>query len=248
MNSPSRSAGSDTSSLSGVPSRLIASGVRLAVAPERPGRGRRRSRPRHRRRRRTAPTARAEGVGRVGVARPPRRARTPRAGRANGRASPSRSHTRSRPSSKNSSIALHAVELAPQRRRPRRARRRCRRTRSSATTVQRGAAACRRSRAAVTTASVPSLPHSRPAEVEAGVVLLETVEPADHTTVGQHRLDADELAARRSVAQHVHTARVGRDRPADRRDVARAEIDAVLPTRRGARASAVAPASRRPAR
>ena len=52
-----------------------------------------------------------------------------------------------------------------------------------------------------------------------------------HATVGQHRLDADELAARRPVAQHVHTARVRRDHAADRRDVARAEIDAVLPAR-----------------
>ena len=37
--------------------------------------------------------------------------------------------------------------------------------------------------------------------------------------------------ARRAVAQHVHAAGVRRDRAADGRDVARAEIDAVLPAR-----------------
>ena len=68
-------------------------------------------------------------------------------------------------------------------------------------------------------------------EVVTRVVLLEPVEAADDATVGQHRLDADELTPGRAVAQHVHAARVGRDRAADRRDVARAEIDAVLPAR-----------------
>ena len=44
---------------------------------------------------------------------------------------------------------------------------------------------------------------------------------------------AHELAARRPVAKYVHAAGVGRDHAADRRDVARAEIDAVLPARVG---------------
>ncbi len=61
----------------------------------------------------------------------------------------------------------------------------------------------------------------QPGEIEARVVLLEPVEATDHTAVGEHGLDADELAPGRAVAQHVHTARVGRDHAPDRRDVAR---------------------------
>ena len=71
-------------------------------------------------------------------------------------------------------------------------------------------------------------------EVVAGVVLLEAVEAADDPAVGEHDLDADQLPPRGPVPQHVHTARVGGDRAADRRDITRGEIDSVLPAR-GAR-------------
>ena len=115
---------------------------------------------------------------------------------------------------------------------------------SSATTTCCGRGTSR-SRAAVTTASVPSLPHSRPREVVAGVVLLEPVEPVDDVAVGEHGLHADDLASGRPVAEHVHAARVRRDRAADGRAVAGAEVDAVLPTGRARRGPAARRASRR---
>ena len=70
------------------------------------------------------------------------------------------------------------------------------------------------------------------AEVVAGVVLLEPVEPFDDIAVGEHRLHADHLVPRRAVPQHVYPTRVGRDVAADRRAVARPQIDAVLPAGR----------------
>ena len=131
-NAASRSAGSVTSSLWGVPTRLIASVCasryrhrRRAVA--------RRSRPRRRRRpERVDRVGRARSVG--SARRPPRRARTRRGARER-RRQPEASHTRSQARlSKNSSSACtqsSARRSSP----PRRARRRRHRTRSSATTT-----------------------------------------------------------------------------------------------------------------
>ncbi len=74
-------------------------------------------------------------------------------------------------------------------------------------------------------------PAQQARQIESGVVLLQPVEASDHPTVGEHRLDTDELAARRSVAQYVYATRVRGHGPADRRHIARAEIDSVLPAR-----------------
>jgi hypothetical protein len=73
---------------------------------------------------------------------------------------------------------------------------------------------------------------NEPAQVVAGVVLLEPVEPLDDVAVGEHGLDSDHLVPRRPVPEHVDAARIRRDVAADRRAVACCEVDAVLPTGR----------------
>ena len=81
-------------------------------------------------------------------------------------------------------------------------------------------------------------PAEEPGEVVAGVVLLEPVEAADDAAVGEHGLDAEDLAAGRAVAQHVDTAGVGRDGAADGRGVAGRRGRRRSPSRRRAHARA----------
>ena len=64
----------------------------------------------------------------------------------------------------------------------------------------------------------------------------------------KHRLDAEHLVAGRAVAQHVHTAGVGRDRSADGRGVARRRGRRRSPSPRRERGLAGARSSRRLAR
>ena len=78
----------------------------------------------------------------------------------------------------------------------------------------------------------PLAAREQPGEVVAGVVLRHAGEAPQHGPVGEHRLEAADLPAHRSVAEDVDAAGVRRDHPADRRRVARAEVDAHLPAGR----------------
>ena len=66
--------------------------------------------------------------------------------------------------------------------------------------------------------------HLRP--VVAGVVLQHLVERAHHAPVGEHHLEAEHVAPRHAVAQHLVAAGVGGDVAADGAGAARAEVDA----------------------
>ncbi|CAB5025931.1 unannotated protein [freshwater metagenome] len=70
-------------------------------------------------------------------------------------------------------------------------------------------------------------------EVVAGVVLEQALEVGDHRAIGQHRLDAGELGAGHAVGDDVDSTGVRRDGAADRRRVARGEVDPVHPAGRG---------------
>jgi hypothetical protein len=67
-------------------------------------------------------------------------------------------------------------------------------------------------------------------EVVAGVVLDEAAEVRDHRAVGEHGLHAQQLRARGAEADHACATGVGGHAPADRRRVAGAPVDAVLPS------------------
>ncbi len=61
--------------------------------------------------------------------------------------------------------------------------------------------------------------------VEAGIVLVERRDAADHRAVGQHRLEPQDEAAGHAVAQNVRAAGIGRDDTADGGRAAGAEGD-----------------------
>ena len=109
-----RSAGSVTSSLCGAPEQVDRLGVRLAIAPQSRAAAAHRSRPRRPPPARSARPRRASAsVGSVWARRLDEHVRGVR-GRETVARARTASHTRSRPSAKNSSIALHAVELPAQ--------------------------------------------------------------------------------------------------------------------------------------
>ena len=68
-------------------------------------------------------------------------------------------------------------------------------------------------------------------EVVARVVLAQPGNAPHHCPVSQDRLEPQHLIAHRSVAQHVHAARVGAYHPADRCRIARSHVDADIPAR-----------------
>ena len=75
-------------------------------------------------------------------------------------------------------------------------------------------------------------PAEEAGQVEAGVVLHQAAEVADHVPGAEHRLDAEQVATRHAVAKDVVAAGVGGDRAADRGRVPRAEVHRVAPARR----------------
>ena len=73
-------------------------------------------------------------------------------------------------------------------------------------------------------------PDEQPRQVVPGRVLGQSSQPRHHRAIGEHRLDAEDLAACVAVAADPHAARVGADRAADRGAVARGEVDPVRET------------------
>ena len=235
-----------TSSFCGAPSEIDRLGVRFPVAPEVARRGGRRSPTATSATPDSASIAASQFGGRDRSRPRPRRARTRRgAPRRAGRGRTARTRDRG-PSWKNSSTACSES-----------------RSRRSAPTASSAGSMSSNAQERDDTVREPGhepepgrgddgerslAPAEQAREVVTGVVLLEPVEAADHPAVGEHRLDAEQLAAGRSVAQHVHRhprwsrSSRRRSRCRGRRDRRR------TPSPHRARAPAAARASRPPAR
>ncbi len=70
-------------------------------------------------------------------------------------------------------------------------------------------------------------------QVVAGVVLAQPAQPVPQAAVGQHRLQSQDLFARRAVAQHVQPARIGGEVAADLAGAFRRQAQREQPVRVG---------------